>query len=163
MQRLAAAPAEALFGVVGRPHVERGQRVDAARVGDREVAGDFGPGADAHAVGLLSGAPDAERVQRRLAVAPDALLERAAQLGLVGLAHEIAALMVERGVQEEALVGELRSGLPGSRIPPLRRVSSCSPSASARTVTAHSLKAIGMGDEYGGMRETADCTPRAAP
>src|SRR3954452_24180722 len=34
--------------------------------------------------------------------------------------------------------------LSGSRIPPLRRVRSCSPSASARTVTAHSLKAIGM-------------------
>ena len=45
-------------------------------------------------------------MQRRLAVAPDALLERAAQLGLVGLAHEIAGLVVEGGVQEEALVGE---------------------------------------------------------
>src|SRR3954471_20333695 len=29
-------------------------------------------------------------------------------------------------------------------MPPLRRVSSCSPSARARTVTAHSLNAIGM-------------------
>ncbi len=58
MQRLVAAPAEALFGVVGRPHVEGGERVDAARVGDREVAGDFGPGADAHAVGLLDGPPE---------------------------------------------------------------------------------------------------------
>src|SRR5579875_2164867 len=29
-------------------------------------------------------------------------------------------------------------------MPPLRSVSNCSPSASARTVTAHSLKAIGM-------------------
>src|SRR5215207_11338798 len=29
-------------------------------------------------------------------------------------------------------------------MPPLRRVTSCSPSASARTVTAHSLKAIGI-------------------
>ena len=45
-------------------------------------------------------------MQRRLAVAPDALLERAAQLGLVGLAHEVAGLVVERRVQEEALVGE---------------------------------------------------------
>src|SRR5829696_262058 len=33
-----------------------------------------------------------------------------------------------------------------SRIPPLRRVRSCSPSASARTVTAHSLKATGIGE-----------------
>ena len=105
MQRLMAAPAEALLGVVGRPHVEGGERVHAARVGDREVAGDFGPGADAHAVGLLDAA-GGERVQRRLAVAPDALLERAAQLGLMGFAHEIARLVIEGGVQEEALVGE---------------------------------------------------------
>src|SRR5207302_7642808 len=34
--------------------------------------------------------------------------------------------------------------LSGSRMPPLRRVTSCSPSARARTVTAHSLKAIGI-------------------
>ena len=47
-----------------------------------------------------------ERVQRRLAVAPDALLERPAQLGLVGLAHEVATLVVESGIQEEPLVGE---------------------------------------------------------
>src|SRR4051794_31489683 len=35
-------------------------------------------------------------------------------------------------------------------MPPLRRVTSCSPSASARTVTAHSLKAIGIGNREGG-------------
>src|SRR5215217_327798 len=35
--------------------------------------------------------------------------------------------------------------LPASRMPPLRSVTSCSPSASARTVTANSLKAIGIG------------------
>ena len=45
-------------------------------------------------------------MQRRLAIAPDALLERAAQLGLVGFAHELAGLMVEGGVEEEALMGE---------------------------------------------------------
>ena len=37
----------------------------------------------------------------------------------------------------------------GSRMPPLRRVTSCSPSASARTVTAHSLKAIGIRSKRG--------------
>src|SRR6187200_1471504 len=37
--------------------------------------------------------------------------------------------------------------LSGSRMPPFRRVPSCSPSASARTVTAHSLKAIGIREE----------------
>src|SRR5690242_14779984 len=36
-------------------------------------------------------------------------------------------------------------------MPPFRRVRSCSPSASARTVTAHSLKAIGM-ESGGGIR-----------
>ena len=112
MQRLVPAPAEPLFGVVGRPHVEGRERVHAARVGDREVAGHLGPGADAHAVGLLDGGARGEGVQRRLAVAPDALLERPAQLGLVGLAHEIARLVVEGGVQEEALVGE-PEGLAG--------------------------------------------------
>jgi hypothetical protein len=45
-------------------------------------------------------------VQGRLAVAPDTLLERATQLGLVGLADEIAGLVVEGGVEEEALVCE---------------------------------------------------------
>jgi hypothetical protein len=43
-------------------------------------------------------------VHRRLTVGPDALLERAAQLGAVGLAHEVAALMIEGRVEEEALV-----------------------------------------------------------
>src|SRR4051794_14672556 len=49
-----------------------------------------------------------------------------------------------------------RKCLPLSRIPPFLRVRSCSPSASARTVTAHSLKAIGM-ESGGGIRvqETA--------
>src|SRR4051794_24908046 len=42
----------------------------------------------------------------RLAVRPHALLEGTAHLGLVRLAHEVAALMVERRVQEEAVVVE---------------------------------------------------------
>jgi hypothetical protein len=45
-------------------------------------------------------------VQWRLAFTPHTLLESAPQLGLVGLAHEIAGLVIERGVQEESLVGE---------------------------------------------------------
>jgi hypothetical protein len=43
-------------------------------------------------------------VRRRLAVGPDTLLERTAQLRPVRLAHEVATLMVERRVQEEAVV-----------------------------------------------------------
>ena len=38
--------------------------------------------------------------------------KRAAQLGLVRFAHELTGLVVERGVQEEALVGE-PEGLAG--------------------------------------------------
>jgi hypothetical protein len=43
-------------------------------------------------------------VQRRLAVAPDALLEGTPQLRLMGLTHEIAGLVIERRIQEEPLV-----------------------------------------------------------
>ena len=45
-------------------------------------------------------------MQQRLAVAPDALLERAAQLRLMGLAHEIAGLVIEGRVQKEPFVSE---------------------------------------------------------
>ena len=43
----------------------------------------------------------------RLLVGPDALLERAAKLGVVRLAHQVVALVVEGRVEEEALVLEL--------------------------------------------------------
>ena len=46
-------------------------------------------------------------VECRLAVAPDALFERAPKLGAMGLAHEVAALVVEGRVEEEALVLDL--------------------------------------------------------
>ncbi len=67
----------------------------------------FGPRPDAHTLGLLDAAFDAERVHRRLAVVPHAFLQGPAQLRLVGLAHEVVALVVERGVQKEAVVVEL--------------------------------------------------------
>jgi len=70
--------------------------------------------ADPDAVRLLHGGTRDEAVQRRLAVAPDALLECAAQLGLVGLADEVAGLVVERGVEEKPLVGQ-PEGLSGLR------------------------------------------------
>jgi hypothetical protein len=102
-------------------------------------------------------------VGRRIAVGPDALLEGALELGKVGVAHQVVALVVERGVQEEAVVLELEV-LAVLATPPLRSVSSCSPSASARTVTAHSLKAVGMGKGEGlvqGKRKLQ--TPRSRP
>src|ERR1700733_2108801 len=46
-------------------------------------------------------------MRRRLAVTPHALFEGPRELGLVRLAHEIRALMVECWVQKEALVVEL--------------------------------------------------------
>src|SRR5829696_5094059 len=107
VERMPALPGEPLLGVVGRPHVERRQRLDGAAVGDRPRAGDLGPGADAHALGLGDAAVDGQRVCGRLAVGPDALLEGTAQLRLVGLADEPAALVVEGRIQEEAVVLEL--------------------------------------------------------
>ena len=101
------------------------------------------PGPDSHPVRLLDAAVLDQRLGRRLCVRPHALLERAAKLGVVRLADEVVALVVESGVEEELLVLESKC-LFSSRMPPFRRVSSCSPSASARTVTAHSLNATGI-------------------
>ena len=70
-------------------------------------AGDLGPGADAHPVGLGDPAVLRQRVRGRLALGPHALLEGAPQLGLVRLAHQVAALVVEGRVEEEAVVLEL--------------------------------------------------------
>ena len=143
MKRVAALPAESLHRVVGRPDVKGRKRIDDARVVGRPVVGHLGPGADPDAVGLRDAAVLQERPGRGLVIGPDALLERAAKLGVVGLADEVVPLMVEGGVEEELVVLQLES-LFSSRIPPFRMVISCSHSASARTVTAHSLKAIGM-------------------
>ena len=71
------------------------------------MARHFRPCPDAHALGLLDPSFDAERLHRRLAVVPHAFLKRPAQLGLVGFAHEVVALVVERGIQEETVVLEL--------------------------------------------------------
>ena len=107
VQRMAALPLQALLGVVGGPDVERGELVDDAAVADREVVGDLGPGADPHPVGLRDAAVLDQGPRRRLLVGPDALLERPAQLGVVGLAHEVVALVVEGRIEEELLVLEL--------------------------------------------------------
>ena len=56
---------------------------------------------------LLDAAFDAECVHGRLAVVPHTFLERSTQLRLVRFAHEIVALMIEGGVEEEAVVLEL--------------------------------------------------------
>src|SRR5947209_16305242 len=99
-----ALPFQALLGVVGRPHVEGRERLDAARIGDGELAGDLRPGADPDAVGLGDPTVTCERFGGRLSLGPDPLLERAGELGLVGLAHQVVALVVEGRIQEEALV-----------------------------------------------------------
>src|SRR4029077_13888193 len=72
---------------------------------DREMTSNLGPGANAHPVGLLDAA-GGEGMQRWLAIAPAPLLERSAQLWLMGFAHQISRLVIKGGVQEEALVGE---------------------------------------------------------
>jgi hypothetical protein len=68
------------------------------------VVGDFGPGAQTDPVRLRDAAVLDQRPRGRLLVGPDTLLERATQLGMVGLADEIVLLVVEGRVQEEALV-----------------------------------------------------------
>ena len=108
------------------------------------MVGDLGPGADPHPVGLRDPAVLEQRPRRRLLVGPDTLLEGAPKLGMVRLAHEVVALVVERRVEEEPLVLELEV-LVLLADAALAKGESCSPSARARTVTAHSLKAIGMG------------------
>jgi len=107
VERMTALPRKALLGVVGRPDVVRGEGVDDARIGDRDVRGNLGPCADPHTVGLGDAAVAEQGLHRRLTVRPYPLLERAAQLGLVGLADEVVPLVVERGVEEEAVVVEL--------------------------------------------------------
>ena len=71
------------------------------------MIGDLGPGADADPVGLGDAAVLQQCARRRLLVGPDTLLERAAQLGVMRLADEVVALVVEGRVEEEALVLEL--------------------------------------------------------
>jgi hypothetical protein len=107
VQRVAALPLQALLAVVGGPDVVRRERVDRARIGHRPVRGDLGPRPDADAIGLRDAAVARERLGRRLGVGPHALLERAPQLGLVGGAHHVVALMLEGRVQEEAIVLDL--------------------------------------------------------
>src|SRR5947209_2872630 len=104
---MAPLPAQPLGRVVAGPDVVRAQRLDAARVRDQIARRDLGPGADANPVGLRYLAVAVQQVRRRLAVRPDALLERAFELGVVRLAHEPTRLVVERRVEEEAVVLDL--------------------------------------------------------
>src|SRR4051794_22527367 len=104
---LESPPRQALLGVVGGPHVVGRERVDRARVVHLPVTGDLGPRAQPDALGLRDAAVAGQRVRRRLAVRPDAFLERTAQLGLVRGAHDVVAAVLEGRIQEEAIVLEL--------------------------------------------------------
>jgi hypothetical protein len=107
VERVTALPAQPLARVVRAPDVVGRQRVDAARVGDQVARRDLRPRPDPHAVGLRDAAILRQRPGRRLAVGPDALLERARQLGAVRVTDEVVALVVEGGVEEEAVVLDL--------------------------------------------------------
>src|ERR687895_1476646 len=107
VEGMAALPGEPLLRVVGGPDVVGRQRVDGARVGDQVAGRHLGPGADPHAVGLGNAAVLHERPGRGLVVGPDALLEGASELGHVGVADAVVSLVVERGVEEEAVVLDL--------------------------------------------------------
>src|SRR4051794_21107682 len=104
MERVVALPRQPLLGVVRRPDVEGRELLHRTAVRDGPGARDLRPRADAHAVGLMDAAVLRQRMRRRLALGPHALLEGAAELRLVGLAHQVTALVVERRVEEEALV-----------------------------------------------------------
>ena len=71
------------------------------------MVGDLGPAAQPDPVGLGDAAVLDQRAGRRLLVGPDALLEGAPQLRMMGLADEVVPLMVEGRVEEESLVIEL--------------------------------------------------------
>src|SRR5207244_2085472 len=86
----------------------RSQRLDAAGVGDQVAGLDLRPRPDAHAIRLRDAVLAGEHRGRRLAVRPHALLQRAAQLRAVRLADVLALLVVEGGVEEEAVVLDLK-------------------------------------------------------
>src|SRR5215213_10171129 len=107
MQRVAALPVQALLRVVRGPDVVRRQRVDRTRVRDQVAGGDLGPGADAHPLRLRDAAVLEQRLRRRLVVRPHTLLERPGELREMRLADQVVPLVVERGVEEEAVVLDL--------------------------------------------------------
>src|SRR5919197_3095453 len=107
VERVARLPAQPLERVVRRPDVEGRERVHDPRVRRLVVIVDLGPRPDPHAVRLVDAAVLDQRPRGRLAVRPDTFLERAAQLGVVRLAPEVVALMVDGGIEEEAVVLDL--------------------------------------------------------
>ena len=60
-----------------------------------------------HAVRLVDPAVLNQRLGGRVSVGPDTFLERSPELRVVRLANEVVALVVEGGVEEEAVVIEL--------------------------------------------------------
>ena len=107
VQRMAALPVEALLRVVLGPDVERRQ---ASTMRGRRPSQWSATSAQAR-IRTRSGwaMPPSWSSARggRLLVGPDALLEGTAKLRMVGRAHEVVALVVEGGVEEEPLVLEL--------------------------------------------------------
>ena len=87
--------------------MEGREAVDDSRVVDLVVLVHLGPRADPDAVGLRDAAVLDECFWRRFPVAPDSFLERASQLGVMRLADEVVALVIEGGVEKEPVVLEL--------------------------------------------------------
>src|SRR2546421_4555955 len=112
VQRMPALPGETLLRVIRGPDVERGERLNDPVIVGGEVIGDLGPGTNPDPVGLRDAAVLEQRPGGRLLVRPDTLLEGPAELGMVGLTHEIVALVVEGGVEEEPVVLYLEMLVP---------------------------------------------------
>jgi hypothetical protein len=89
------------------PDVKRREAVHDPRLGRLEVVGHLGPGADTHPVGLRDPAVLEQRPRRWLLVGPHPLLQGAPELGVVGLAHEVVALVIEGGIEEEPIMLDL--------------------------------------------------------
>ena len=141
VEGVAGLPGEALLGVIGAPHVERRERVDAARVGDREWAA---TSAKAR-MRTRSGCGILLASARCAGGSPSAQTPSSSARWSSGWCdrERVPRAGGRRSGRGRSGRARARSGCR-SRIPPLRSVISCSPSARARTVTAHSLKAIGI-------------------
>jgi hypothetical protein len=107
VQGVTPLPPEPLLRVVVGPDMEWGEAIHDPRLGGLEVVGDLGPGPNPHPVGLRDPAVLEQRPRRRLLVGPHALLQGTPELGMVGLAHEVVALVIEGGIEEESIVLDL--------------------------------------------------------
>ena len=158
VQRVVALPRQPLLGVVRRPDVERATaprpRGGPSRSRTRRPRPRRGC-ARGPAGGCRRPASARAPAARPRPTRPPRARGAARAGGTRAPGHGAGDRRSDRGRTGRA---RPRSACWARGCPPLRRVTSCSPSASARTVTAHSLKAIGIGElERGWIGTTRYC------